>query len=491
MELSLAMFAHRLQAFSPILQGNAREKSIKYMRIFTPGQKPAVQTMDVGTWSQFFDGSSASIVCKYGNNYLILNTENKELVINKILEVFQFYDCWREQLNQLIKSGCTLTELLDISSEVIENPMLLLDSSDFMIAVSTRYLTVEVDELWFELIERKSSTPEKILAFHDPSNKIFDIKSREPFYIPPGFFPKGTYSINLYNGPVWCGIFVVIEYLYDLSPGMIDDFNVLAAIIEQWIQQNTSADIFSQSQTLFTEIFAGHSESIPILERRLLSFGWQSTDKKLLIAARALSKNFHTDAYLCRIFNGSSQYIYASPYNEQIIVLCNISGISESEVLSLLGQWFKKSRYSAGISFSLTALETIAGSYRQASIALEHGKKLAGQLCSIKSLAVPYIIHTLATAVTREVLHPAIGMLDTYDKAHHTDYLTTLKVYLENERSHIKTASLLKIHRNTLAQRIARLEEDFHLDLEDAAERFYLLISFYTLSVQGLHGRKD
>lgn len=481
MDLSLAMIANRLEKFEPEIFGNKHETTIKYVRIFSSGTKTAVQTMDIGTSHQFFNDGSQRIVCKYGRDYFILNTENKELIINEVLEVFKFYTCWSERLTQLIKGGCTLTELLDASFDAILNPLMILDSSDYMIAVSTCYLNVPVDDLWFELLERKASTPDKILAFHDPSNALFDIKSRSPFYIPPGFFPKGTYSVNLYNGPVWCGIFVIIEHLSQLNQGMIDDFAFLATYIEQWILQNTSADIFSFSQALFTGIFSGQTEKIPVLERKLLSLGWKSTDKKLLIKAQALSKNFHTDAYLCRTLNGSSQFIYASPCNGHIIILLNISGAKEDDLLHLLGQWFQKSRYHAGISFPFKELLHIPGSYNQASIALEHGELQAGSLYPIRAAALPYIMHTLNAYVTPDIVHPALGKLAAYDARHNTAYMDTLKAFLENERSPVKTARQLHIHRNTLTQRLNRLQEQFSLDLEDPQERFYLLISFMVM----------
>ena len=172
MDLSLAMIANRLEKFEPEIFGNKHETTIKYVRIFSSGTKTAVQTMDIGTSHQFFNDGSQRIVCKYGRDYFILNTENKELIINEVLEVFKFYTCWSERLTQLIKGGCTLTELLDASFDAILNPLMILDSSDYMIAVSTHYLNVPVDDLWFELLERKASTPDKILAFHDPSNAL-------------------------------------------------------------------------------------------------------------------------------------------------------------------------------------------------------------------------------------------------------------------------------------------------------------------------------
>ena len=112
------------------------------------------------------------------------------------------------------------------------------------------------------------------------------------------------------------------------------------------------------------------------------------------------------------------------------------------------------------------------------------GALTAGSLNPARLAAVPYIIHTLNAHMTPDIRHPALRTLSDYDKKHHTDYLHTLKIFLENERSPLKTAAQLHIHRNTLTQRLIRLHEDFGLNLDDANERFYLLISFYIRDAQ-------
>lgn len=479
MNLSLAMIANRMEDFCPEIHAYENKRDIKYLRIFDPDIPQKDQILDIGTSRQMLGDDSKKIVCRYGKDYMILNTENKDLAMNAILEIFRMYDLWTEKIEKLIKDGCTLTELLDVSSDIIQNPMLVLDSSDYMIAVSSKYISVEVDDHWFELLEKKTSAPEKIMAFHDSGNSFFDIKNRNVFYIAPGFFPRGSYSYNLYNESAWCGIFVIIEYLNKLNEGMIDDFKFLAKYIDQWIQQNTSADIFSASQALFTSIFSGQTDKISVLERKLLSKGWKIKDQKVLIKARSLSKNFHTDAYLCRIFNDASEYIYASPYNMHIIILVNLSGLSEDILFGILKQWFKKSRYFGGVSFPVNSLDHLKGCYEQAGIALNHGKKEAGELTPIRAAAIPYIIHTLSSCVTSDIIHPALERLAGYDQWHHTDYLNTLRIYLENDGSHYLTASLLHIHRNTLAQRLNRLKEEFGLDLDNPSECFYLRLSLY------------
>lgn len=74
---------------------------------------------------------------------------------------------------------------------------------------------------------------------------------------------------------------------------------------------------------------------------------------------------------------------------------------------------------------------------------------------------------------------PALTAIKEHDRQYKTEYYRTLFCFLRNERRHRPTAEELFIHRNTLFQRLERLQALWPLDLDDNEERFYLLFSFY------------
>ncbi|MBR0405666.1 MAG: helix-turn-helix domain-containing protein [Eggerthellaceae bacterium] len=82
--------------------------------------------------------------------------------------------------------------------------------------------------------------------------------------------------------------------------------------------------------------------------------------------------------------------------------------------------------------------------------------------------------NSLPICYEAEVLH-------SYDKAHHTSYCLTLLGYLQFERNAVSTAKALYLHRNTLRNRLNKIEEIIDVDLEDSNLRFYLMVSLNTL----------
>ena len=80
-------------------------------------------------------------------------------------------------------------------------------------------------------------------------------------------------------------------------------------------------------------------------------------------------------------------------------------------------------------------------------------------------------------ALTRKLLHPAVGILTQYDLEYGTELLKTLHVYLRNSMNQIHTANALYIHRNTLKYRLARIVELTGIDLSDGEDTLYLSLS--------------
>lgn len=75
------------------------------------------------------------------------------------------------------------------------------------------------------------------------------------------------------------------------------------------------------------------------------------------------------------------------------------------------------------------------------------------------------------------LIHPWIRKLLAYDRANNTDYLETLKVYLNNLASITGASKELHIHRNTLQHRMNRINEILGTKFEDWQTRRILLYS--------------
>lgn len=73
--------------------------------------------------------------------------------------------------------------------------------------------------------------------------------------------------------------------------------------------------------------------------------------------------------------------------------------------------------------------------------------------------------------------HPAIIHITRYDRANHTNLRDVLYYYLLNDRNLVKTASITFMHRNTVLNKIRRIQDLLNLDLDDPNLRQRLIFS--------------
>lgn len=491
MQLSLWILKNWLEEFKPVLHtachGSLSEHAsnieshicIEKARLYDGKSPMDPYTVYTGASHSFFCDNKQQVICFFRNDYLALDTEDVTLVLNQLLSAFSFYEAWERHMHLLMVRQCSLTELLDASDEVLKNPLLIHDSSDAIIAVSTSYLNIEVDESWYELLSYGATLPEKSAAFHRTDNAVFDHTNRRPFYIPAGFFPKGTWSQNIFRQEEWCGICVIIEFNQPLDAGMLHLFFLFSQMVQHYTNTQSEHNAFKLQSAFFLEAMEGQEEQISHLQRKLQASQWEPLDQMMLLKAVPLSLEYPAHTYLCRIFSRYSPYIFPAHMEHELLLLCNLSKLPQQKLFSFLGPWLKNSFYHCGASRPFWDLKQLSIACRQADLALQYGEREAGSIHEIHHHMIHFLRDVFQEHTDPSVLHPALQAIGDYDQKHHTDYYNTLFRYLQNERNSVLTAKCLNIHRNTLFHRLERIRDLFHLELENPEERFYLLLSFY------------
>lgn len=507
MKLSLCILKEWLAPYQPQLQTYRKCQTqncsndcicIENVRLYNHHGENADfsrDTLYVGRACDYYDTSSNSVVCRYTESTLLFDTDDLTSIFNEILNCFRYYEKWEQQMALLIEQGCTLTELLDLSDSILQNPLFVFDSSDSTLAYSSAYEDEDIDEAWTYLVHHKRSLPQYALSFHDSKNPYFNDKMQEPFLITSDFFYKNTYNQNLFYDTNWCGLCVMVEYRSPLNVGKMHLFKLLCNHIQRWIDHQKTNATFIRDVSLFYDLLEGKDIDLYGLSHKLQIDGWQQNDEMILLIARGISQGYNTQNYLCRIFSDISPYIYAVTYDESIVLLCDIKKLSTDTLFDHLLPWLRRSAYHCSVSNSFSQLTDIYHAYTQAKTAYFYGEKenerqlssgsnpdfIPEEIHEVKKYILPGILEHLHTTLGDSYLHPRVLMLQKYDQQHHSAFLKTLYVYLNNERHIKKTAEELNIHRNTLLQRISRLTDYFEIDFENPNERFYMLLSIHTL----------
>ena len=142
-----------------------------------------------------------------------------------------------------------------------------------------------------------------------------------------------------------------------------------------------------------------------------------------------------------------------------------------------LREFLTENGLAGGLSYLFEDVTQLREHSEQAKTALLYGSGGPG-LCAFADCAMRHMMDSFPQEELRMLVHPALPQLREHDAETGSELYDTLRAYLENERSLVKTAAALFIHRNTLLYRLEKLRQLVELDLEDPELRLHLEISF-------------
>lgn len=491
MNLSINILALNMPEYAPLVQGNGSEKGIRKVRIASTACSASDDTLYIGTKAMYFPAEGtqeppadppgddpmrsqsvhpgdAQVVCRSKDCYLFLDTTDRNQIMNRILDIFAHYADWEFEVKELQSYVCTLQDFVDKSRELLHYPILFIDQAQEIIAQTS------MEEKGFSPIP---TTDVETLVPFNQCYSDFRFK-KELYYIPRGFFNTDGYNKNIFVNHKYYAT-VALRIYGKAEPGLLDLFEIFVSYLERWIQNSVSEREENQFFLLTTQILNHKAEAIPPMNRMLELNGWNRLDQKVCYLAKATQPVSQMDVYFCHVLSANIKEAFTCSYNENVLILANISCRTEQVLRQDLSYYFKISRYYCGASFPFTAMEDFYNAYLQAGFALERGEKCAGAFYDCKTFALDYMLQYTANASDVSMVHPLLARLREYDEKNNTDYYRTLSFYLQHERNHQKTAEALYIHRNTLFHRLNKIHEIWNPDLENPNERFYLLLSFH------------
>lgn len=173
--------------------------------------------------------------------------------------------------------------------------------------------------------------------------------------------------------------------------------------------------------------------------------------------------------------------------NDQLVCLLSLNGRQDTEQLrtwcnNLAGQ-MRREQYTSmyiGIGNPCQNVYEYHRGYAEALESLEVGRALHAQGgCSqFNDLGAYRYLYAFAHADTlRDQYQEQISSIVEYDRRKRTNLLDTLETYLECGGNIAKTSTHLDVHRNTLLQRLDRIQKLCSLDLEHTHVRFPLLLA--------------
>jgi len=233
-----------------------------------------------------------------------------------------------------------------------------------------------------------------------------------------------------------------------------------------------------------------------VLRRRAYALNFDMTRPHVLVQLECAESigALHAAQHCAEILKQIAQHIQhrysSSLVDERPPSLFCLLCLDEHSSLAEVQYWFaglveqlrveQQIYVSVGLSNACTGLLDYHKAGIEASDALQIGASLAakGSCFSFQDLgAYRYLYQFAQTDTLHDQYQEQIELLVAYDQRKKTNLLDTLEIYLESGGNAARTSNLLDVHRNTLLQRLERIQKLCSADLEQVPERLPLLLA--------------
>ena len=504
MSITLNIIEHEMKSCGQVirpLEGNPRFSDVRF---FIPGNDVRSQTLyvcdrlevseavcDQGACCVFVgpsvpDSSSDSL---RGIVLSICSQLSPMAVFDRLLDVFDRYNAWLQDMDRICHTGGSLQDLLDASEPFLRNNVVVLDPALKLIAY-TRNTPCD-DPITMELIEHGYHTEDNIRKFR--LHKRF-----QPWMESDGFVVNDSHEICKYTtvtksfkahssfsliSVMMCNVESPSRYLYDLFEMFTDAVEFYA--LRDYPDGKPSGNAVDSFLNDLANNFSPDEETV--IERcRFVGLPFETTFCLFYIKP---AKDSVPRSRLLADVSLAVAPAKTISIDDAVVVLC-------------LNAMMHRYDLTCGRSSRFSKLSGFATAFAQARAAYEFGlnsKRDEDAACraaledsaadanrdrvfSFDACCMDYLVRQLTTEqvslITSSYAGLIIGTIAEHDAQAGTDNYEFLHSYLMLERRTSTVADALHMHRNNVNYRIGRIEELYDIDLDDAALRVDLLVAY-------------
>lgn len=150
------------------------------------------------------------------------------------------------------------------------------------------------------------------------------------------------------------------------------------------------------------------------------------------------------------------------------------------QILNQFSYFTQNQKLSLGIGPAVMGIRNLRTSFRRSRIAAKMAFQTKKAVVDFDEMGFFKILFASEdTAILKSYEAQMLGPLEEHDQLHHSNYLETLRSYIENDRSLIGVAAATYTHRNTVNYRIQNIKKLLNNELKTAEDLFPYQVAFY------------
>lgn len=407
-------------------------------------------------------------------------------LLNSVRKIYEYYEDWEEDLKKIRMDQGKIDGLLQASLSVFGNPLMVLgaDFSLYSLASSTP-LPKE-----YRVFEQGKGRMDYINAFMQDAIFMAHKECAEPFWTPDYITGHKAVIQNIRREEHTTHHLAVMEYKNALGEECEDLLKILEGYVRYFLYNKVSG-LYRRDETLpkiFQRILSDRTMDYMEASQNLSGLGWHGSHEYLCLVYKITyldQRNISANA-ICSYMEDHFRHCCCFSYQDDIVTFFDLTllGLDEDRVAGKLTHFIRDSFLKAGYSRVMKGHLNLRRQYVQACLALDVGsrKKPYMWIHHFNQIAMTYILEQVTRQLPGSMLcHEKLLVLKEMDERGSTEYMKTLKTYLDFHQNAVKSAKELYIHRSTFLYRLDKIKEILESDLEDTEEFLYLELSFRLL----------
>lgn len=411
-------------------------------------------------------------------------------ICNFIQNVFDEYDQWEEHLLNLSLEGGSIQDLLTSSQHIFKNPLLVI-SMDFSLIAS-----IGIDSL-AKKTKLFDSSPKSIEYINALKQDAFYNRAQEyeeAFIFPAHITGNRSLNVNIRRLDNTTHRLILVEMDHEISEGDYCLLEYLASLVRYALLHNamhrSSKD--KALHSLFLSILSDRTADYVSISQQLSTLGWHVGHKYLCLVLQVTyldQKNLTINA-ICNYIENMFPFSCAFQHREDIVIFFNLSKseMDEEAISDKLVYFIRDSFLKTGYSRIMKGHLNLRRQYIQACIALDVGNRKKPYLWvhHFNDIALSYILEQATWKLPGYMIcHEKLLKLQEMDETQNTEYIKTLRVYLDNHLNAVQSAKELYIHRSTFLYRLEKIKTMLETNFDKNDDLLYLMLSFRFLDAQG------
>ena len=476
MKLSMSMLARTLGKYDTELHILRDAPTIRGVRFLSDDRnRYALEYVYIGEASGYFHDQryrdAMILVC--GENQIICHSKDLEMLLNDILSAFDAYTEVEERLAMAASRQAPAQEIVGIASAMIDGPCLVFDLRGKLICGTHQALLPERIRANLESSGTLGVEMMSQVLVDENGQVCHDISDEPQLLHPHGNDGERAVSMYLATDGARVGYMMIF-------PDSENDARI-ALHCEKWIggflcraaEFTDSASSYLAPPQVLRQFLEGAQPSQPAIDR--LTGETDTLPYMVLMVVRSIGASNPTIHHMLMAdLKGMAVRCTACAYRGGVAILAGQR--AEAGVISFFRHRRWLDTMAVGVSMPVHHLGELAIAYEQALFAVN--AETGGGIRHCSDYALAYLLRLLSENKMSALLrHPAISVLENYDRKNRTDLLMTLETYLRQNCSQNRTAEALHVHLNSLKYRLRRIVELTGLDLRDSEALLYLQLS--------------